>query len=292
MKRYLSVAAVLVGALLLFGCLGGSLLSETAGGGLSPSDGMSPGIAPYAAPSGMADYDGIVPRQYLDQSGRMVVKTGSAEVEVQQGTLEEKYARLKEIVNQSGGFVYGTQYGETQSSKYYRVTVKLPPSAFENFPQALATLGALKSMNTGSEDVTQQYVDVAVRIKNLEAQRERLLEYYDRAENVSELLEVTREVTRVQTEIESLTAQKLQLERSAEMATISVRIYEEAPMVDKTVMVPLNALIGIFIGAISLSITIVVAISGFLIPILIGVGILALLVIGVKRLFSRGKKPK
>ena len=277
---------LLAGLLLFsFGCLGfGEEKAPVASPGIIGSGGAYAGeTAPM--PGGVN-----IPQQYLDTSGRMVVKSGTAEVQVPQGTLEDRYARLKSIVNASGGYLYGTQYGETETQKYYEVTVKLPPAAFENLPQALRGIGDVKSLDTSTSDVTEQYIDLAVRIQNLQAEKARLMEFYNRTANVSELLDVEREVTRVQTEIERLTAQKLQMERQAELSTMRVRIYEESPLVDRTVMVPLSALSSIFLQALSLSITIVVAISGFVIPLVAGLLILAGIILGIKRLRRRKGK--
>lgn len=282
MKGKLVISVAVVVMLFLSGCLG------IFGGGerAAPYEGGVGVEGGYAAPQ--AGAPSIIPEKYLDASGRMVIKEGSAEVKVAAGTLEEKLARLKEIVNASGGYVYGSQYGETESEKYYYITVKLPPAQFENLPQALKTLGELKSMNTQSSDVTTEYIDLAVRIQNLQAEKARLLEFYNRSANVSELLQVEREVTRVQTEIEQLTAQKVQLERRAELGTFRVRLYEEAPLVDRSVLVPLNQLVSIFLMALSLSITIIVGLSGFLVPLVV----IVLVLYGIWKLVKRGKAKK
>lgn len=287
-RNALAIFAALGVLLLLSGCLGlGTQGSEP----VASPGGISTGGAPRAAESAQA-YGGVnIPQQYLDSSGRMVIKSGSAQVQVPAGTLDDRYASLKALVNSSSGYVYAVQYGETASSKYYDVTVKLPPAAFENMPQALKSIGELKSVDTNTQDVTEQYVDINVRIQNLQAEKVRLLEFYNRTANVSELLEVEREVTRVQTEIEQLTAQKLQMERRAELSTMQIRIYEEAPMVDRTVMVPLSALASIFLQALSLAITIIVALSGFGIPFIVGILVLVAIFLGIKKITS-GKKAK
>lgn len=283
MDRRLGVMfAVAVAALMLFGCLGFG--GKTA---IAPMPDGRMGMEDYA-PAAQSGSSGTIPSQYLDSSGRMLIKSGSAEVKVSAGTLDARFARLKEIVNASGGYVYGSQYGETESEKYYYITVKIPPSQFESLPAALKELGELKSMSTDTSDVTTEYIDLAVRIDNLKAEKARLLEFYNRSSNVSELLQVEREVTRVQTEIEQLTAQKVQLERRAELGTFTVRLVEEAPMVDRSVLVPLNQLVSIFLMALSLSVTILVGISGFIVPLLV----IVLVLYGVWKLVRRGKGGK
>jgi len=286
MDRNALCAFAVLGLLVLsFGCT-----SLFGGSEVAPSNDGTMGVGGYPSTAPAADRGNAIPEQYLDSSGRMVIKTGSAEVLVPSGTLEDRFAQLKTIVNQSGGYVYGTQYGENANQKYYYVTVKIPPSAFESMPQALAGIGDLKSVDTSTQDVSNQYVDLAVRIQNLQAEKARLLEFYNRTSNVSELLEVEREVTRVQTEIEQLTAQKIQLERQAELATMTIRVYEETPLVDRTVMVPLSSLVSVFLQAFSLAITIIVAVAGFGIPGIVALVLLFGAFILLRKIVRRKKK--
>jgi len=270
--------------MLCFGCTG-LFGGEQAKPGI---DGGTIGTGGY--PSGAPGEGGVVPDRYQDASGRMVIKTGSAEVLVPTGALEDRYAQLKGIVNASGGYVYGTQYGENENQKYYYVTVKVPPTAFESLQQSLSAVGDLKSLNTDTSDVTEQYIDLAVRIRNLEIEKARLMEFYNRTTNVSELLQVEREVTRVQTEIEQLTSQKQYLERRAELATMTIKIYEETPLVDRTVMVPLSSLVSVFLMAFSFAITLIAALAGFGIPLLVALFVLFAALLGAKRLLGRKRK--
>jgi len=280
LKLFASLAVI---ALLLFGCT--DLFGGTSSYEPGPYSGGELGFdAPKeqaaSAPSGMPVN---IPSNLLDDSGRMVVKSGDVDLEVQEGTIKEKHDEVKDLVKQSGGEVYATRYYESGSSKNYYITVKLPPSAFEEFPEQLAGIGNVKSLDTSVDDVTMQYVDLQVRISNLEKQRERLLELYDMAENVSDLLDIQKEITRVQTDIEYYTAQKIQLENKVEKATLVIRIYEEKPVVDTAIMMPLGELVNIFLGSLQVGLVVVTALSGFIIP--VGIGLLVLY--GIYKLFRR-----
>lgn len=284
MERNYLLALACAGVLLFsLGCLG---LGGESGQGLDLGGGVIGESAPAPNPATSAgSLDGME-----DSSGRMVVKTGNAEVLVPAGALEERFSQLKALVNRSGGFVYGVTYGSTENRKYYYVTVKVPSAGFEAISGSLSSIGEVKSLSTDTSDVTQEYSDLSARIENLAAEKARLLEFYNRTGNVSELLQVEREVTRVQTELDQLTARRLQLENRVELATLNVRVYEETPLVDRTVMVPLNELVKIFLGALSFSLAVIIALAGFGLPFVLGLCALAVLLVAAKKLFWKGRK--
>lgn len=111
------------------------------------------------------------------------------------------------------------------------VTVRVPAETFESFIDAAAGLGTVKYQSEASEDVTQQHVDMAARLENLRAEEKRLREFFDAAKNVTEMLAIESELSRVRGEIESLDAQVKYLERQAAMATVTIELTEPKDIV-------------------------------------------------------------
>ncbi|MCX6768241.1 MAG: DUF4349 domain-containing protein, partial [Candidatus Micrarchaeota archaeon] len=167
------------------------------------------------------------------------------------------------------GTYTGISYYETDTDKSYYVTVKVPPSKFDEFVADLRGIGEIKSIDTSLEDVTEQYTDLNTRISNLEIELGRLNSLYNRTDNISDILSIEREVTRVQTELEMYKQQKLDLERRSAMSTISVRVYEEKPAVDTNLVLPLSQLLQVFLGALSFGIMLLAGGLGFFLPILL-----------------------
>lgn len=235
------------------------------------------------APSAPAPAAPNLPSNLVDQTGRLVIKQGSLELEVPQGTLEAKLAEFKSLVASEKGVVYSSRFYESSGRKSYSLTVKLPPASFESFPEKVKKLGKLSSFDSSVQDVTNQWVDLDVRIRNLEIERDRLLVLYNRTGNVSEILDIERELTRVQSEIEYNTAQKIQLERQIELATLDVTISEEAPLIDQTLLIPLSGLVSIFLGGLGIGLALLFGAAGFIIPVII----LLLVLFGIYKLYRK-----
>ncbi|MEW5996331.1 MAG: DUF4349 domain-containing protein [Candidatus Micrarchaeota archaeon] len=263
---------VVFALLLLFaGCIGGEQVF--------PKGGEVAGRIVSGAPSALYEAG------FSPEENRMVIQTGSLSLKVQEGTLEEKVAAVRGFVSDVRGTYSGISYYETDADKNYYLTVKVPPSRFDEFVNKLKTIGEIKSIDTSLEDVTEQYTDINTRISNLEAELARLNELYGKAEDVEDVLAIEREVTRVQTELDIYKQQKLNLERRSAMSTISVRVYEEKPAIQANLLVPLEQLLAVFFWMLSLAIMLLAGAAGFLLPVIILIFVLWKL-----WQFFRGKK--
>jgi predicted nucleic acid-binding Zn-ribbon protein len=75
---------------------------------------------------------------------------------------------------------------------------------------------------TSSQDVTETFIDNEARLKNLYALRDRIRALLEKADEVEELLKIERELSRIQSEIDSLEGRQKSLQQSVDFAEVSV----------------------------------------------------------------------
>lgn len=136
---------------------------------------------------------------------------------------------VEAIVSQAGGFVDQiTVTGDTSTARVLRGTLRVPG---DRLPEALARLrqiGQVVEDTQGSQDVTDQIVDLDARLASARATEKRLTELLrNRTGKLSDVLEVERELARVRLDIERLDAEKTNVGRRVSYATIDVTITEE-----------------------------------------------------------------
>jgi len=112
------------------------------------------------------------------------------------------------------------------------ITIRVPAANLARLESEIAGLGTVLSQASTADDVTEQAIDLEARLKNLRAEEERLRGFLDRTGNVSELLEVERELARVRGEIEVMDAQLTYLTRQAARATLTVALSEPGPIAE------------------------------------------------------------
>lgn len=205
-----------------------------------------------------------------DVISRLIIRTGQASIEVD--SLEPSMAELRRIVQRTGGFVAdaSVQSGRNQV-RSATLQVKLPAPRFDELTQALEPLGKLQFVNVSAEDVSEEFVDLTARVANGRRLEDRLVELLrTRTGKLQDVLSVERELARVREEIERMEGRLRFLKTSAQLSTLSVNLYEPAPIVASQ---PGHSVIGEafktawrnFVGVLAGAITSL----GFVVPILI-----------------------
>jgi hypothetical protein len=137
-------------------------------------------------------------------------------------------ASVEGIVAQTGGFLDQiTVNGGPGSARTLTGTLRVPAVQLADALAKLRQLGQVTADTQGSEDVTDQLVDLDARLANARATEQRLNDIMkNRAGKLSDVLEVEREISRVRLEIEQMDAQRLNTNRRVTYATITLEIDE------------------------------------------------------------------
>ena len=169
--------------------------------------------------------------QRLQTRQRQTIRTG--EIRLRVNDTERASERIRRLATERGGFVSdSSQEVEERHNETWRtgtMTIRVPSEEFDSTVAEIESQGEVRSVDTRSEDVTDQLVDIEARLENLRAERDRLRELYDGANDTEDVLAVQRELSDVQEEIERLEARQAALERDVALATITVRLGEEPP---------------------------------------------------------------
>jgi len=137
----------------------------------------------------------------LGDFGRKVVKT--ANLGLRSKEVRESAARAQQAAANTGGSVLSSQVYRSDDSVSAQLVLSVPSAEFEGVLEELRSLGnKVTTDSISGQDVTDEYVDLKSRERNLQAAEESLLRLYNRAENVEEALSIQRELTRVRREIE------------------------------------------------------------------------------------------
>lgn len=136
---------------------------------------------------------------------------------------------VERIVTAAGGFVdHMTATGDPGSVRSLRGTLRIPAARLGEVADRLRPLGQVVEDTQGSEDVSDQLVDLGARLTSARATERRLTELLrNRTGKLSDVLEVERELARVRVDIERLDAETTNIGRRVSYATLTIEIVEE-----------------------------------------------------------------
>ena len=147
-----------------------------------------------------------------EAKGRRIQQSAALELRVKEP--DSTNAHLLAIAKRYDGYV--VMLGDRSS------TIRVQTTSLSKAVDEVAGLGKVRSKSFKGEDVTEQYVDLEIRLENARKARDRYLELLKQAENVQAALLVEKELERLNGEIELLEGKTNKLKHLSDMATISV----------------------------------------------------------------------
>jgi uncharacterized protein YhaN len=162
-----------------------------------------------------------------EMTGRMIAYQVTMTVEVKE--FDPAKQAILAIVEQAGGYVAQASSAETPNQpRRISLVVRVPATGLSSILAKIRDLGRVKQEHLSTEEVTEQVVDLEARLKNARATEQRLIAVLqDRTGKVKDILEVEREIARTREEIERMEAQRQNLIRRVEMATVTLTLAEE-----------------------------------------------------------------
>lgn len=156
---------------------------------------------------------------------KKIIKTATLQAEVRDYELFSKDLGGK--VKGLGGYISSEQQSRTEYRVENSVTIKVPVALFD--PAVETILKEVKQVDTrqiSSEDVTSAYIDSKSRLEAKKQVRLRYLELLKSAKNMSDVIEVQKEINGIQEEIELVTGRINYLGHASAMSTIQLTYYQ------------------------------------------------------------------
>ncbi|MGE3271448.1 MAG: DUF4349 domain-containing protein [Chloroflexota bacterium] len=168
-------------------------------------------------------------QQNLPSLDRMIIRTVTMTISV--ANVEAAFHEVEQLAAQQGGYLAGTQVRHEGERTLATVTLRVPadPTTYQTTLERLRALAdQVVDEQSQAQDITEEYVDLESRLRNLQATEQSLLALLNKATKVEDIIAVQRELTNVRGQIEQIQGRKQALERRADMATITLNIREAA----------------------------------------------------------------
>ncbi|MEV4324851.1 DUF4349 domain-containing protein [Microbispora rosea] len=228
--RY-GAAALLSVAFLLTGCGGSGASSSDAAGSVAGT--MAPaGDAPTAeipaqerapATGGASGASGGQEKTKIDPAARSIIY--QAELTVEAKDVPSAAERAKAIVTGAGGYVAEERSASIPGGEQSTIAFKVPPARYADVLAQLGRdLGKSTSVRQNAQDVTEEVADVASRVKSAEAALGQFRTLLSKANKIGEILEIEREISSREADLESLQARQKALEAQTGMATVTLTL--------------------------------------------------------------------
>ncbi len=159
--------------------------------------------------------------------GPMVVRTASLALIT--NDFDKARTAMEETLRRHGGYIGQLNVSAPgEGGRTLNATLRVPAGQLDAALAELKKLGRVAGESQSGEEVTQQYVDLEARLANAKNSEQRLTEILrDRTGKLSDVLEVEQAIEEVRGNIEQMEAERKNLAKQVDFATLSATLTEE-----------------------------------------------------------------
>ena len=228
MKKLVFILPIAI-LLLVTSCGQSAVTDEMMGNPGYPSGGTAPPttIVPRMTTSKPAPTI-IQPNPEYDSNGatvqsRMIVRTGQMSIVVEDVAVAIE--RITELADSVQGYIVSSNSWRDGERLRGTITIRVPATEFINIMVKITNIAVeVTSQTTSSQDVTEEYIDLTAKLKNLEATEQQLLKIMEKAEKVEDILAIQRELTNTRQQIEQTKGRMQYLEQTSATSLIEVSL--------------------------------------------------------------------
>ncbi|MBN2024298.1 MAG: DUF4349 domain-containing protein [Pirellulales bacterium] len=161
-----------------------------------------------------------------DRHVRKIVHTATLHVAVEE--FDPVPGAVAAVADRFGAYVARSDVDNaSRAARRGTWTIRVPVDRYDACLEALRQLGEIDNESADSKDVTEEFYDLDVRIRNKKRQEDRLVRLLDEATGkLDEILSVERELARVRGEVEQMEGRLRVLADLTALATIHLNVRE------------------------------------------------------------------
>jgi len=165
---------------------------------------------------------------------KKIIKDGNISIKVKDVELAKK--RMDAIVKTYDAYYENESFENYEYKTSYSLKVRVPSKQFESFLQASEKgEGEIITKNINARDVTEEYVDLEIRLNSKKLFRTRYNQLLEKAGKVDDILAIEENIRTLQEEIESQEGQLKFIDDQVTYSTLEIMLFTEKVLSKPTV---------------------------------------------------------
>lgn len=165
------------------------------------------------------------PPGYELEKVNRVIKNGFMKFQV--SDLEGAKIKADSLLSRAGGYYENEQYNSYGNRVSYSLSIRVPNVKFDSLVFLLEKgVGRLEAKNVKVKDITEEYVDLSIRLDNNLAYLNQYREILKKARSVKDILEVQDKIRIIEEEIERNKGRLKYLNDKIMFSTLKIEITE------------------------------------------------------------------
>lgn len=141
--------------------------------------------------------------------------------------LEDTFNQIQTSIKTNKASIQTDSQEKNYNNISRSITVRVPSENFDSFLQSISKgVAYFDQKDISSQNVTEEYIDLTTRLNTKRKLEARYLEILQKANKISEILEIEKQISAIREEIEAKQGQLKYLESRVSESTVTIEFYK------------------------------------------------------------------
>ena len=163
-----------------------------------------------------------------DSIAKKIIKNGEMGLAV--ANIDDAKLKVDGILKKQNAYTQSESFRNTETSEELNLVIRVP---YQNFDQLISSfsegIGAVEYKNISSEDVTEEYTDVAIKLENKRIYLEKYRNLLKNAATTKDMLEIQENIRKLEDEIDVAEGRLRFIDDRVNYSTLRLSLIKEKP---------------------------------------------------------------
>ncbi|KQT35932.1 hypothetical protein ASG22_02615 [Chryseobacterium sp. Leaf405] len=164
--------------------------------------------------------------QNINIISKKIIKNGDMRIQV--GDIKKAQNQVNEIIKSNKAYIQKEEFQNTDVDENLDITIRVPHQSFGILVNSFSNgLGSVLSKNISSNDVTEEYTDVSIKLANKKIYLEKYRDMLKNAKTTKDMLEIQENIRELEDEIDVSEGRLRFIDDRVNYSTLNVSLYKE-----------------------------------------------------------------
>lgn len=161
-----------------------------------------------------------------DTISKKIIKNGDMRIQV--GNIKKAQQQISTILNKNQAYIQKEEFQNTDTDENLSLTIRVPHQNFEALINSFSDeMGSVLSKNISSNDVTEEYTDVSIKLANKKIYLEKYRDLLKNAATTKDILEIQEKIRELEDEIDVSEGRLRFIDDRVNYSTLNLSLYKE-----------------------------------------------------------------
>ncbi|SHH50345.1 protein of unknown function [Chryseobacterium oranimense] len=167
----------------------------------------------------------VAPKK-IDTISKKIIKNGNMKIQV--GDIKKAQTQVGEILKKNDAYIQNEQFQNTDMDDNLELIIRVPHKNFDALVNSFSDgVGSVLSKNISSNDVTEEYTNVSIKLANKKIYLEKYRDMLKNASTTKDMIEIQETIRELEDEIDIAEGRLRFIDDRVKYSTLKLSLYKE-----------------------------------------------------------------